>query len=314
VTSVRNPDDDYAKTPMRVSMSCCPGSHEVGIVNNEYRYLIDGEKESSSSADVETTLGFKYTYSPLSESHVVSRCMPARIRICLEELTRLLRTHGVLHHDVNACQLLTYDVRNGVSIGFHHDGSPSSSQAENSQLLGTSVLSITLGSPMNLVFAIQHKDNINGMDEILSVLLSHGTVLSMGPITDIMYKHSARGLSSKSEHMKKDKHHGMRHVFVCRALTIVKRFYGQGWGHPNFPYQLVPTQAVQEHQAALIRDRLSKHRYPVRIKYLGGQYTGYAIGTTLEGYLEVWVPDDNSCVEVRSFTGVEFLKQKYPGF
>ena len=314
ITSVRNPDEDFTNTPMRVSISCCSGTHEVGTVQSEFRHLTDGIKQSSSTVNVETTHGFKYTYSPLSESHVVSRCMSARIRICLEELTCLLRAHGVLHHDVNACQLLSYDVRKGVSIGFHHDGSPSCSQAENSQLLGTSVLSITLGLPMNLVFAIQHKTNINNMDEILSVLLSHGTVLSMGPITDMMYKHSARGLSSKSEIMKNDTHNGMRHVFVCRALTILKRFYGKGYGHPDFPYQLVPTHAVVEHRASLIRDRLSKHQYPVRIYYNGGEYTGYCLGKTSEDYLEVWIPSDNSCVEVRSMTGVEFLKNRYPGF
>ena len=311
VTSVRDPKDDYAKTPVRVSMSCCSGTHEVGVVETDVRHLTDGEKESSSRSGVETTLGFKYTYAPLCENHVVSRCMPWRIRICLEELTALLRKHDILHHDVNACQLLTYDVRRGVSIGFHHDGSPSSSQAENSQLLGTSVLSITLGAPMDLVFAIEHKDRIDGMDEILSFRLSHGTVLSMGPITDVMFKHSARPCSPTNYD---DHHKGMRHVFVCRALTIVKRFYGKGYGHPDFPFQLVPTKKDQEHRAAAIRSQLSRHPYQVSIDYLGGKYTGYVTGTSAVGNLEVWVPHDNSCVEVRSSSRVEFLNRRYPGF
>jgi len=272
--------------------------------------LTDGEKESSSCSGVETTRGFKYTYAPMHENHAVSRCMPWRIRICLEELTALLRKHDILHHDINACQLLTYDVGRGVSIGYHHDGSPSSSQAENSQLLGTFVLSITLGAPMDLVFAIEHKGNIVGMDEILSVRLSHGTVLSMGPITDIMYKHSARPCPSTNYD---DHNKGMRHVFVCRALTIVKRFYGKGYGHPDFPFQLVPIKEDQERRASSIRSGLSQHPYPVRINYLGTDYTGFVTGRSIAGNLEVWVPQDNSCVEVQSSSHVEFLKRSYPG-
>ena len=309
VTSARDPERDYAKTPARVSMSYCSEMHDIGTVQTNVRHWTDGEKECLTSTNVETTLGFKYTYSPIHESHAVSRCMPWRVRICLEELTRILRSNGMLHHDVNACQLLTYDVRRGVSIGFHHDGSPSSSQAENSQLLGTSVLSISLGAPMDLVFAIQHKESINGMDEVVSLRMSHGMVLSMGPITDIMYKHSARPCADDDGR----DHKGIRHVFVCRALTIVKRFYGAGCGHPDFPFQLIPTQQDQERLAERIRERLSQHRYPVQLEYPGRRYKGYVTGVLDNGKLEVWVPEDNSCVEVGS-ARIKFLKNRFPGF
>ena len=109
VTSVRDPEKDYAKTPVRVSMSHCPGMHDVGTVQTNVRHWTDGKKEALACTNVETTLGFKYTYSPLCEGHAVSRCMPWRIRICLEELTQNLRSNGVLHHDVNV--LSAVDVR-----------------------------------------------------------------------------------------------------------------------------------------------------------------------------------------------------------
>ena len=74
----------------------------------------------------------------------------------------------------------------------------------------------------------------------------------MGPITDMMYKHSARGLSSKSEIMKNDTHNGMRHVFVCRALTILKRFYGKGIDYRNIERDLDELGLRQIEQVEII--------------------------------------------------------------
>ena len=60
-----------------------------------------------------------------------------------------------------------------------------------------------------------------------------------GAVHDIMYKHSARPCDGQD-------HKGIRHVLVCRALTIVKRFYSAGYGHPDFPFQLVPTHGIRK--------------------------------------------------------------------
>ena len=58
------------------------------------------------------------------------------------------------------------------------------------------------------------------------------------------------------------------------------------------------------------RARLSEHPYPVRLDYLGKKYMGYATGTSERENLEVWVPEDNSCIEVLSSSHVEFLKKR----
>lgn len=77
---------------------------------------------------------------------------------------------------------------------------------------------------MDLVFAIQHKEIINRMDEVVSLRMSHGVVLSMGPIT----RKQTTTTTKKGDHRD-----GMRHMFVCRALTFVKRLVFSA-GTPTF--------------------------------------------------------------------------------